>query len=697
MRPLPLAALVAALFALHAPPAGAQADTTLPEVRVSDAAAPLPERPTVESERRRLERVPGGTNLALPQNETRLGTLRDALDFQPGVVIQDFFGGIDQPRLNIRGSGIQSNPLNRGFLLLEDGLPVSEADGSFVIGLVDLRNTGFVSVRRGANAITPGATTLGGEVDFRSLTAADERGRVAGEYGSFGRQGFQAAIGGVGERLDGRINLSDDRNDGYRRHSNGTRTGLRANAGFRGEGTFENRTFLSYTDLDFKIPTVVPKDRVESDPRGVLGDRNTPIDNLLNVNRRDPRRETEQWRLANQSRWSGLGLAHQLGLYGQYTDDLFNDQTTTTVTDTDTLGAQWQAGTRTGPVDWRIALAWATSDMHRELYATNPQTGGTLQRFGDFDLEAENRDALAGASWDVGSGWALVGEVKASSVTRDTRNRGAGPSLDQDWSYASPRIGAIWSPAPGRRLYANLSRSNEAPTFWEIVAPGVPPANPAAATVRVERLDVQRADTFEIGGDLRYGTGRAAGFATLTFYRSEVEKELLSTTDAFGVRVGTFNYPADTRHQGVEAGAAGTVPLGDALAVEYRAAWTYSDFRFRGGEFGTNRIAGVPRHVISAEALLRFGAWRFGPNLRWLPDDTPTDHANTLFQDAYAIWGLKLDFRPDAHWSAFVQLDNATDERYASAFAIRNRASPNDPTFLPGVGRSVTGGVRYVF
>jgi hypothetical protein len=65
----------------------------------------------LRQEKARLDAVPGGTNLILPQHEVRLVTLRDALDYQPGLVVQDFFGGIDQPRLNIRGSGIQSNPV----------------------------------------------------------------------------------------------------------------------------------------------------------------------------------------------------------------------------------------------------------------------------------------------------------------------------------------------------------------------------------------------------------------------------------------------------------------------------------------------------------------------------------------------------------------------------------------------------------
>src|SRR5690606_25868279 len=128
--------------------------------------------------------------------------LRDVLDYQPGIVVQEFFGGLDQPRLNIRGSGIQSNPVNRGVLLMQDGLPLNEADGSFVISLLELRNTGLVSVRRGANAINPGATTLGGELDFQSLPGTNREG-IKIEGGSFGRFGINAAKGFQGERFDG--------------------------------------------------------------------------------------------------------------------------------------------------------------------------------------------------------------------------------------------------------------------------------------------------------------------------------------------------------------------------------------------------------------------------------------------------------------------------------------------------------------
>ena len=134
----------------------AQEGTALPSVTVQStrASATLPLRSTAQAEREKLDKVPGGTNLAEPQKEARLATLRDALDYQPGIVMQDFFGGTDQPRLGIRGSGIQSNPVNRGVLLLQDGLPLNEADGSFIIGLIEPRNAALVSARRGCVTTT---------------------------------------------------------------------------------------------------------------------------------------------------------------------------------------------------------------------------------------------------------------------------------------------------------------------------------------------------------------------------------------------------------------------------------------------------------------------------------------------------------------------------------------------------------------
>lgn len=674
----------------------ATATESVPTVEIKGQANRASLTPSVAAEQARLARIAGGTNLIEPQKGLRLLTLGDVLGYQPGLVVQEFFGGTDQPRLNIRGSGIQSNPVNRGVLLMQDGLPLNEADGSFIISLLEPRNTALVSVRRGANADSAAAGTLGGEIDFQSLTASQDRGGLRLEGGSFGRRNVQASSGIAGERLDGHVSVSHDEGDGFRRHAQSRRSALQANLGLRLGNGVENRTYLNYTDVDFAIPAVITLGRALDDPRSTNGDYDTPQDRLLDSYRRNPRREVEQWRLANRTRWGTPALNQEVGLYAQVTDDLFVDPAVHNKTRSKTHGVQWQLDAHRGAFDYRLRAAWSDSDMQRQLFANSPQDGSPLQRFGDFDLDSSNMDVLAGIDWRFAPAWRLGAELRAGRATRDAARRGQAGRLDQDWGYGLPKLGLQWTPSAGQRWYASISGSAEAPSYWEIVSANASPAAPAAASASLNRLTLQRAGTVEVGGQGRFDVAGLPANWLLSVYRSQVRDELMSTTDANGLRVGTYNYAADTRHQGVELGLDGILPSLAGSRLDYRLAWTHSDFRFRGGEFGTNRIAGVPRNVLAIELMQRAGNWRFGPNLHWLPGDTPVDHANTLEQPGYALLGLKAEYTLD-RWRAYVQVDNATDRRYISSYAIRNRSGINDSVFLPGNGRSLLAGVHYRF
>jgi iron complex outermembrane receptor protein len=370
MKRTPLALAMLALPSLVLAQ-GAGAGPTLPPVVVSgdtDSATPLLS-PSATRLRQQLERTPGGVNLVAPQEKVRLNTLQDAIGGEPGIVVQEFFGGQDQPRLNIRGSGIQSNPVNRGVLLLQDGLPLNEADGSFVISTLEPRNSALVSVRRGANAQSAAASTLGGELDFQSLVGG-QANHVRLDAGSFGRKGLTAGIGGQGEYWDGRIFVSHDEADGYRHHSASERSSLHANAGWRSSG-IENRTYLSYTDLGFDIPNVIPKARLQSDPRSVLGDYNTPVDQANNIYLRDPNRQTRQLRLANRTAWGGEALSHTVGVYWQSIDDTFTSPAMSSPTDGHTTGLQWTTRGQSGALAYRAGLDWARTSMQRDMHPIN--------------------------------------------------------------------------------------------------------------------------------------------------------------------------------------------------------------------------------------------------------------------------------------------------------------------------------------
>ncbi len=695
-------ALALTLAAAGLTPVHAQEVQSLNPITVSGDAQATPLNPGITAERARLDGVAGGTNLIEPQKESRLVTLKDALDYQPGLVVQEFFGGLDQPRLNIRGSGIQSNPVNRGVLLLQDGLPLNEADGSFVIGFLEPRNARLISARRGANALSPAATTLGGELDFQSLTGT-EGDLLRVEGGSFGRFGAQAAKGFRSGNLDGRLSVTHDQYDGYRHHSGSDRTSVQGNFGVQGDG-FENRTYLSYVDLDVDIPFVVTRAQMEYDPRQTNGEGvavGSPF-NQLDIGKRHPHRKSSQLRAANRTYWGTETLNNTLGVYAQTIDDTFQDPMISTVTDGMTYGAQWQLAGKYRAIDYRVALDWSRSDMDRDLYTVNKETGDRKTHYGNYDLQAENRSALLGFAWHVNPQWTVVGDAKFTQAIRDARERASGNTLDQDWNYVSPKLGLVWQPVDTQRFFVNVSRSNEAPTYWEIISAGSPPSplNDTLGKTGLSKLKLQRADTVEIGGEGLLGNGPSAPHWALTFYHSDVKDELMSVTGPSGAGSITTNYTGGTRHQGIELGLNGSLPApGAGAAFDYRMAYTFSDFRFKGGEYAGNRIAGVPRHLVSAELLYRIGGLRFGPNVRWMPADTETNHANTpdTQQDSYALLGFKVDYQMGKHWQAYLQADNLTDETYASAFVIRNTGTTAMPTFLPGNGRSITAGVSYKF
>ena len=277
-----LTALLPVAAAQQAADGGALPGVTV-RATAGAASGDSPLAPSAPRERRRLARIAGGTALALPQDEGRLTGLRDALGVQPGVIVQDLFGGFDAPRLNVRGSGLQSHPVNRGVTLLLDGLPLNDADGTYVSGLADPRNTAQISIRRGANARSPAGESLGGEMDFQSLTGYDGRGLARLQAGSFGRRAWQAALGAASAEsgLDARVSFSGERYRGFRHHSDGQRKSVQANAGWRGAGGLESRLWLGWTDLGYRIAGPLPPGRAYGDPSQVLGDGNTPRDRLL--------------------------------------------------------------------------------------------------------------------------------------------------------------------------------------------------------------------------------------------------------------------------------------------------------------------------------------------------------------------------------------------------------------------------------
>lgn len=647
-----------------------------------------------------LAQVAGGSNLIdLSELQGRQATLQDALGFAPGVMMQSFFGGNDQPRLNIRGSGVQSNPVNRGIQLLDNGLPLNQADGSFIIGLVDTKSADLISVYRGANGLRYGATTLGGAINFISKNGeAAPAARL--EYGSDNRTGLYGQYGIAEDDHDVFVSVSSDKYDGYRHHSGSERSSLLANFGIELTEYVQNRTFVQWTDSQFDIPFVVPKARAIADPKQILGDGDTPLDKLLNVYQRHPHRDSQLMRVSNKTAFNYGATQHDIGVYYQQVDDTFADPLKHSITDSIDMGIEYALHHHNQVLSnndqWLIAVSVNQSNLERQYRATHGQTGALLPQFAMLDLTASNQ--IVALQWhaEITEQWQLVSALQWVNSDRDIIERfPSGETYNNHYQYLNPKLGLNFQALDSIRLYANVSQTAEAPTFWELVEANVSPKNAQVARVKINSLSEQSSTTFELGSQ-----GSASVFQwDISVYRSLIEDEIISVVSDFAVNGETINYADDTVHQGIEAqlnACLGHDLFSTADRLDLKWVHNYNDFYFAGGKYEGNQIAGLPKHSSQFElAYQTANGFYVAPSIQWQPQDTPIDHANTQFQDAFTLVSLKMAYQVNKSLNIYADIENLTDRVYQSSYVIRGLSKSSQPSFLPGIGRSISIGMNY--
>ena len=93
------------------------------------------------------------------------------LRYVPGVWAESYNGN-DDVFYSSRGSNLDATDYDKnGVKFLQDGLPVTTADGNNHNRALDPMNARYVTVAHGANALAYGASTLGGAIDVTSPTA----------------------------------------------------------------------------------------------------------------------------------------------------------------------------------------------------------------------------------------------------------------------------------------------------------------------------------------------------------------------------------------------------------------------------------------------------------------------------------------------------------------------------------------------
>ena len=707
-----------------------------PQTPASEPAQlPVPATATVQE---RFNALPGGVVL-VQQNEfpdTANLTASKALSGVPGVVVQDFFGGNDQPRIQIRGSGLQQNPVERGILMLQNGLPINRADGSYIVGFANPRQAESLEVYRGYTANRLGATVLGGALNFVSPTGSSQPGvQVMTSGGSFGQIGGAAQAGFRKDNIDGLIEFDASRRDGFRVYNGSERTAVSGNVGIKHSETVSTRVFAGYNSLGFDLAWPLTKDAMEADPRQIHpGPRvvgGVAVNPGPNVPRDRPRRDASQFLIGSRTTASFGPHIIDLAVGYTYTDDTFRFPISSGIRVTaggDVTGSMRYAYNPNGAVLplFETTAQFTVGSADRENYIN--QGGMTGAKFGESQLDATTLSLYGGFNIPLWNAVALSPAISYSHATRDNDDtyrlatrptisynpvnpsmllpNGAVPTQSSSYTRSydgwTPSLALSYRPDKIHTLFAAVSRSFEPPTHDDLIAPvnGTPnsspgrptPGNPAlaAAVFLTPDLKAQTATTVEAGWR---GRADRLSWDAVTYY-SRVNDELLSLRDATGAPIGAIN--ADkTIHFGVELGVG--AKLTDRLSG--RLAYTFQDFRFDNDPVrGNNRLAGAPRHLINAVLQLQATEqWKLQSSVRWVPDKIPVDNMNTLYADPYVVVDMRTEYKINKTVSAFAEITNLFNENYASSTLIVDQARPDQAAFLPGDGRGYYAGLKAKF
>lgn len=636
-------------------------------------------QPDIATAKETLAKTAGGTTVVdmAQVREARVSTFQDSLGLATGVYIQSRFGA-EESRLSIRGSGLQRTFHGRGLKLMQDGVPVNLADGSFDFQAIEPLAASYVEVYRGANALRYGASNLGGAINFLSHTGyTGPRLEARYEAGSYAYSRASVATSNVIGDVDYNINASYFDQRGFRANADQLANRINANIGYKISPEIETRFYLGYAKSDSNLPGNLTKAQLKRDPSAAVltsvGQQKRDID-LFRISNKTNIQLSDQSSLQVSAYLSHKNLFHPIfQVIDQNTYDYGMD-----------IRFQHIGELAGHKNEFTLGFNPSAGDGDDERNVNLLGRKGTLVN--KLENRSRNLEAYAENRFFVTDDLTLIAGVQYTNSQRKLKDKlisaGVDESFDKNYEQANPKLGVLYNWSPSIQLFGNISRSFEPPSFGELTS-----------LVVVNNLKAQKGTSFEIGSR---GNSEFIDWDVALYY-SRLQDELLSVAAPTST-ISTQTINANkTIHRGVELGLTARLPL----HLQWRSSLLINDFKLDGDAvYGNNQLPGIQRSLLRAELMYRGSEFLenfyLGPNFEWSPERYNVDFAETLYADSYFIWGFKAGQKVNQHWSWFIEGRNLANQKYAATTGVaRNQNGADGALFLPGDGRTVYAGVTW--
>ncbi|MGQ0442201.1 MAG: TonB-dependent receptor family protein [Methylophilaceae bacterium] len=657
----------------------------LDEVSVSASKISPVTQPNIEEAREAINKTAGGVTVVDMEDvrEGRVSNFADTLGLATGLLAQSRFGA-EETRLSIRGSGLQRTFHGRGIKLMQDGVPVNQADGSFDFQAIEPMATRYIEVYRGANALRYGASTLGGAINFISPSGYDaDKLNVRAELGSFDYRRLGLSTGGVIGDFDYFVSGSTFNQDGFRENAVQDAERINANFGYKISSDVETRFYIGYAKSDSALPGNLTKAQLKDDPS----------DAFLSTVTGQQRRDIDLFRVANKT--NILLSDHSNLQLSAYFSDKENFHPIFQVLDIDTQDYGFEARfSQTGELfGYKNEFVLGVNPSYGVGYDDRFVNilGAKGARANKLENRSKNIEAYAENRFYILPSVSFITGLQYTHSERDLKdqffaNTAQDESFKATYVQTNPKIGVLYDYKPNVQIYANVSRSYEPPSFGEL-----------AGGVRPNIVDAQEGTTFEIG---TRGNSESIDWDFSAYY-AKLDNELLQTA-VFAAgnnpapAVQTTN--ADkTVHAGVELGLTARLPW----HLEWRQSLLINKFRFDDDNtFGNRDLPGLQKTLLRGELMYRNHGFYLGPTVEFSPQRYAVDFAETLYADNYTLFGFKAGQQVNEHFSWFLDARNLNDKKYVASTSVildATRPGTNQSLFLPGDGRSVYIGAEFTY
>lgn len=712
--------ILIALVALSAAPAvmaeesSKETNTTqLPIMQVTDKKEQKKADPKLAAARVEANQSAGGVTIVDVEDfqDRNVSSLADFFRYVPGMWAASQSGN-DEVFFSSRGSNLDSTNFDgNGVKLLQDGLPVTAADGNNHNRIIDPLAAQYATVARGGNALKYGASTLGGAVDFTTPTARNSpMARLSLSGGSFGEFLGRGTVSKVfNDKFDALLTAEGKLWDGYRDHNKQDRVGVYGNFGIQLTDAIVNRTFLSYINNNQELPGQLTRAQFDANPKQASKEA---IGGHYQLN-------TETQRVANKTTWT-IDNRSLLEIGASFENQkLYHPIVDKVMVDFDGPGPMQAQEVFSLLVDSQ-QQDWGTSarynlhlDEHDILlgmnFGINSEKGGNYRNNGgqrngmtsQLRKDASTVEVFAQDHWHINERWTLTPALQGVFAHREVSNIGVNPVTgaltgrnshpNDNYQGINPSLGLSYRFLKDATAYGNVTRLYEPPTNYNL-------GDNTVTNVSDASLKAMEGTSVEIG---TRGTHEFNALNTmnwdLSLYYSWLNQEILSVSPMPGLSVAK-NFD-NTIHAGVEGLIGGQFALDDkgTHAIAPMLTATYNHFNFdNDAVYGNNRLAAAPDYFLKGEVLYRHSSGVFvGPTVD-VVGRRYADLANNYKIPAYALLGVRAGWSNE-HYKVFFEGRNLLDKNYVSSNSVVDNGTANSQVLNSGAPVSFFGGVEVTF